>query len=288
MSPKTCSPLFSGVCLIIVIISIFFISCPVSGNDEPHPCLIFDNVDEIPGYQLRNLVPWSVWERSILRNADLYLDLDFSDPNWASHNKISYRSKFARELAFAYLITKDEKYAEKAKEALLNLGIGEQSPIIRASSLTQYGLTYDWMQLYLNKEDDMKIRDNYASLADLVYLELNSHGNNRDYIAFADYHGQAYPNLGVAGLVLSDYTNPNSLPLSSNPDNWTKAGTDYLFVNDELHSYNLPLISFGFDEESGKSLSGAYKAYVIDDFLWWFQIYSHYYNRNIFNDYPVT
>jgi len=288
MSPKTCSPLFSGVCLIIVIISIFFIPCPVSGNDESHPCLIFDNIDEIPGYQLRNLEPWSVWERSILRNADLSLDRIFLDLNWPSHNKICYRSKFASDLAFAYLITKDDKYGEKAKEALLNLGIGEQSPIIRASSLRGYGLAYDWMQPYLSESDDKIIRNKYAALADTVYLELNSNRKNKNYVSFSDYHGQAYPNVGIAGLVLADFTNPDNIPLQSTPDDWIKAGTDYLFVNDELHSYNRPLISFGFDEESGKNYLGAYKAYVIEDFLWWFQIYSHYYDRNIFDDYPVS
>jgi len=253
-----------------------------------HPSLLFNDISEVPGYQYRTESPWNSWEYSILRSADISISRDFSDPEWSSYDKISYRASFARDLALAYVITKDERYAEKAREALLNLNLGDQSPLSRAHALRDYAFAYDWVQPYLNENDDITIRDNYAEFADFVFLELNKGGEETDYVTFSDYHGQAYPNVGVAGLVLADYTNPNGLSLSSTPEDWINAGTDYLFVNDELHSYNLPLISFGFDEESGKSYLGAYKAYVIEDLLWWFQIYSHYYDRNIFDDYPVS
>ena len=94
--------------------------------------------------------------------------------------------------------------------------------------------------------------------------------------------------VGIAAAALSDYTNPNHLALSSTPDDWLKAGTDYLFVDDKLHSYNRSLFSFGFDEASGKHLNGAYKAYVIDDFAWWLQVYNHFYHVNPFEKYPAA
>ena len=105
---------------------------------------------------------------------------------------------------------------------------------------------------------------------------------------FADYHGQAYPDMGIAGAVLYDYTNPNHLLLSSTPSDWHKVGTDYLFVDDKLHSYGRSLFSFGFDEASGKYLNGAYKSYVLGDFEWWLQVYNHVYQQNPFDIYPAA
>ena len=117
---------------------------------------------------------------------------------------------------------------------------------------------------------------------------MTSINSNKDYISFPDYHGQAYPNVGVGGFALADFTNPDNIPMQSNPDDWISVGTEFLFVNDELHSYNRPLISFGFDEESGKNYMGYYKGYVIDDLIWLCQVYSNYYGHSIFEDYPVS
>ena len=94
--------------------------------------------------------------------------------------------------------------------------------------------------------------------------------------------------VGIAGAVLADFSNPNQLTLSSTPQDWQKVGTDYLFIDDKLHSYGRSLFSFGFDETSGKHLNGAYKAYVIDDFAWWLQIYNHVYQTNPFEKYPAA
>jgi hypothetical protein len=80
-----------------------------------------------------------------------------------------------------------------------------------------------------------------------VYKDLNDNGTTRNYVSFADYHGQAYPMVGIAGAALYDYTNPNKLPLSSTPADWKKVGTAYLFENDQLHSSGRSLFSFGFE-----------------------------------------
>ncbi|EHQ34326.1 PKD domain-containing protein [Methanoplanus limicola] len=253
-----------------------------------HPSLMFDDISEVPGYQYRTESPWNSWESYILQTADSYLTFDFSDPQWPTYDRILYRAAFTRDLGLGYQITKDEKYAEKTREALLNIGLGSQSSWERAKAVRDYSLAYDWVQPYLNDTDDRVIRNKLAELANIAYLDLNENGANRDYVTFSDYHGQAYPSIAVAGLVLEDFTNPDNIPLQSSPEDWKKTGTDYLFINDELHSYNKPLIEFGFDSESGKNYLGAYKSYVIADLLWWFQIYSHYYDRNIFDDYPVS
>lgn len=274
--------------LITILLVFSLIPVMVSGATESHPSLLFNDIKETPGYQHRTESPWSNWEQSIINSATNSLSRNFQNSKWTSYNRISNRAQFASELALAYQITKDAKYAIKAKESLLNLEKGDALyKMDRSDALRGYSLTYDWIQPYLDPSSDSVIRNKLALLADAVYKDLNDGGTKPDYISFADYHGQAYPSIGFAGLVLYNYTNPNKIPLSSSPPDWLKAGTEYLFVNDKLHSYNRPLFSFGFDE-AGKHLNGEYKSYVIDDFIWWFQAYSHFFAKNIFNEYPVA
>ena len=277
-----------GFILLAFIAFISSISSAAATSEVSHPSLIFDDISEVPGYQYHTEEPWKFSEKVVLSGANNSLSRDFSDPEWSSYDKIIYRARFVRNLGLAYQITKDEIYAEKAREGLLNIGLGEQAAWSRACSLRDYGLAYDWIQPYLNESDDRIIRNKYATLADTAYFELNKYGEKLDYIAFADYHGKAYPNVGIAGIVLADFTNPDNIPLQSGPDDWVKVGTKYLFVNDKLHSYNKALIDFGFDSESGKSYSGAYKGYVVQELIWWFQIYNKHYERSIFDDYPVS
>ncbi|MBT8507611.1 hypothetical protein AZH53_04155 [Methanomicrobiaceae archaeon CYW5] len=274
---------------VIIGLLIISLAIPAIASAAAHPNLLFNDINEVPGYQYSSSAPWSTWKAVIINSADASLSRDFSDPNWATYNRISYRSGFASDLGLAYQITKDNKYLEKARQALLNLDVGDVPyEMDRAVALRGYALAYDWVQPGLSAADDNIIRDKLAVLADRTYRDLNGDGAKTTYVSFADYHGQAYPSVAIAGLALEDYTNPNNLALKSGPDDWTRAGTDYLFENDELHTYNRPLISFGFDEASGKHLLGAYKNYVIDDLLWWFQVYSNHYDKNILDDYPVA
>jgi hypothetical protein len=273
--------------LFLIIISLaVFIASPVMA--QVHPLLLFNDIRDTPGYQHRTISPWSGYEGSIVWNADNSLTRDFTK-TLPSYDREIYRGWLAYNLGLAYQITKNPSYAAKGAEALMSIGVGA-SPynVDRSTALGGYSLAYDWIQPTLDSTNDTIIRDKLATLADTVYKELNNNGADRDYIAFADYLGQAYPFVGIAGYALSDYTNPNHLALSSTPANWTKVGTDYLFVNDQLHDYGRSLFSFGFDESSGKHLSGAYKAYVIEPFLWWLQVYSHYTGNNIFDVYPAT
>lgn len=276
--------LFSiGIMLFFFIGQIFALAAPIS-----HPSLLFNDIMQTPGYQHRSENPWNSWEKAIVASADSSLSRNFYNSNWSTYDRISYRASFAETLALAFQITKKTAYAEKAKEALLNLEVGTSIyNQDKALALSDYSLAYDWVQIYLDPANETIIRDKLASLANTVYKNLNADGTNLNYIAFADDHGQAYPVMGIAGIALQDYTNPNKIPLTSTPSDWLKVGTEYLFVNDKLHNYNRSLFSFGFDD-SGKHLSGAYKAYIIDDYVRWFQVYSNFYGKNIFDEYPVA
>jgi hypothetical protein len=202
---------------------------------------------------------------------------------------MTYRASFARDFGLAYQITKKPTYALKAKEALLNMDVGTVSYNgDRANALGDYALAYDWVQPTLDPATDMIIRDKLATLADRVYKDLNGGGTSMTAIDYAGYHGQAYPLMGVAGAALYDYTNPNHLALKSTPADWKKVGTEYLFENDKLHSYGRSMFSFGFDEDSGKHLTGAYKSYVINQLALWFQVSDHVYGENLLEKYPTA
>ena len=269
---------------------VIFFYFPLVNAAQPvvHPALLFDNIQETPGYQYSSHEPWQSYSAEILSNADNAMDFDFSG-SLGSHDRIFYRASYARDLGLAYQITKRQEYAKKAEEALLHLDVGTaDAKIDKAEAVGGFSFAYDFIQPTLDSSSDSIIRDKLATLADSTYYDLNDGGNSSDYVTFADYHGGAYPNLGIVGAVLQDYTNPNKLPLSSTPDDWHKVGTDYLFIDDKLHNYGRSLFSFGFDEASGKHLNGAYKAYVIEDYQWWMQVYNHFYHENPFDKYPVA
>ena len=287
---------------LLVAFGLFFlfmvVPCVAAGGPTTgHPYLLFHGISEVPGYQYRTIEPWKGWEKSIISGANGSLTRNFSS-NLGSYNHISSRGELARDLGMAYQITKNYQYALKAREALLKMEtgtIGEagSNAEVRAKNdkveaLAGYSLAYDWVQPTLDPATDIIIRDKLATIADAVYKDLNDNGSNPGYISFSDHLGQAYPTMGVASAVLYDYTNPNHLPLSSTPSTWHRVATEYLFEKDLLHSYNRSLFSFGFDEASGKHLSGAYKSYVMDEFALWFQVSNHVYNENLLNKYPAA
>ncbi len=192
----------------------------------------------------------------------------------------------ARDLGMAYQITKDVKYATKAKEALLNIHkTTADDKFYKAEGLSYYCLAYDFIQPTLDSANDIIIRDRLATLSDSVYKDLTIDGAH--YITFADYHGRAYPALGVAGAALYDYTNPNRLSLSSTPTDWHKVGTDYLFENDVLHSLDTSLLGFAYDD-AGKYSAAAYKEYTASDFVLWLQVSRHAHNENLLEIYPLA
>jgi hypothetical protein len=279
-----------GFFFIFVLLAILVVipSVPAAVPATGHPYMLFHDIRETPGYQYRTIAPWSGWQAGVLATADRALKYSFAG-TIVNYNRVNYRGGFARDLGLAYQITKKPVYAQKAREALLNLNIGTVTvKTDQAIALGSYALAYDFVQPTLDPATDMKIRDKLATLANKVYKDLNENGASRNYVSFADYHGQAYPMVAVAGAALYDYTNPNRLPLSSTPADWHRVGTDYLFENDLLHSSGRSLFSFGFEESSGKNYLGAYKSYITDDFAIWFQVAYHTYGENLFDQYPAA
>jgi len=280
-----------GLLVTGAILAIFIF--PTSAAAMTHPMLLFDSIEETPGYQYRTSQPWSGWEGAIRTNANTGLTRDFSNPMWTDspYNRLLYRAGYARDLGLMYQITGEQQYATKALEALENIGVStvsEGSRFDRMQAIPNYAIAYDCIQPTLAAATDGRIRDKLAAYIDRGYRDLNEDGTNLAYVTFADFHGQAYPNVATASLVLADYTNPNNIDLAGNPQEWLKCGTDYLFEDDLLHNHHRSLFSFGFDEVSGKHLLGGYKSYVNENFVLWFQSYSNVYGHSIFLDYPVA
>ncbi|HXX54559.1 MAG TPA: putative Ig domain-containing protein, partial [Methanoregula sp.] len=250
-----------------------------------HPYMLFRDISKVPGYQNQAQDPWKTWQSQVITASNGYLSDNFAG-NLGSYDRISYRAQFAEYLGLSYQITKNAAYAQKGKEALLNMSVGStEATADDGLALEGYSLAYDWIQPSLDKATDMKIRDNLATLADKVYKDTTTNG--KGYIDFPDLHGHLYPALGMASAALSDYTNPNKLALSSGPSDWYHFGTDYLFVNDLQHTYGNSLFAHASDP-TGKDLLGAYKAYTVDDLSTWFQVCYNAYGINLMSTYPVA
>ena len=277
--------------LIIIGFALLFLipSVAASGPTTGHPYLLFHDISEVPGYQYQTQDPWKSWGSDIKISADGALKKNFSG-NLGVYDRVMYRAGFARSLGLMYQITKKETYALKAREALLAMDVGTvEYKVDRALALGDYSLAYDWIQPTLDPANDTIIRDKLATLSDKVYKDLNADGTRLGALDYSGHLGMAYPLMGVASAALYDYTNPNNLALSSTPADWHKVGTEYLFENDKLHDTGgRSLFSFGFDEDSGKHLTGAYKSYVINQLALWFQVSNQAYGENLLEKYPAA
>ena len=87
----------------------------VSAGSIVHPALLFDSIQDTPGYQYNTTNPWKSYQNEILRSAGNEMGYNFSG-SLGNYDRIMYRGSFARDLGFAYQITKNAKYAEKAEE----------------------------------------------------------------------------------------------------------------------------------------------------------------------------
>jgi hypothetical protein len=272
-----------------LIISLLFIPAfTLAATPVSHPALLFHDISETPGYQNRTEQPYKGYESQSIGAGNNVLKMNFSGDLAGGYNRVSYRGDFAMKTAFAYQITTDPRYAAKAKEALENLDVGTVTfPTDKALALGSYSLAYDWIQPTLDPASDSEIRDKLALMADSVFQSLNDNGQKPAYIDFPDFQGQAYPMMGIAAAALSDYTNPNHVALSSTPDDWLKVATEYLFVDDELHTFNQSLLNANFDS-AGVDSGGSYKSYIIQPFAWWLQVYNHFYHVNPFEKFPKS
>jgi hypothetical protein len=122
-------------------------------------------------------------------------------------------------------------------------------------------------------------------LTDYVY---NDSTTDPGAIDFLDYSGPGFLTVGLAGYVLSDYTNPNSLTLGTNASWWKKCGEDFMWVNDLTHTlYQGKPLAYSCIDDNGFDHMGAYLVYYYDDMIIWGYAYKHQYDESPCVAYPL-
>lgn len=142
---------------------------PVLPAGEVHPSLYF-TADEVPTLQARmDMSPYSEWWAEILSKADSYLGQDLSSTGVTEDE----RSKGAKTCAFAHILTQDQQYLDKAREALLSMwthsGSDNRRMLDASYHLQSYCEAYDWIQSTLDPSQDNSIRVKLATEAERFY-----------------------------------------------------------------------------------------------------------------------
>ena len=237
---------------------------------KTHPSLLFSDITQTPGYRYRTREPWATWEN--------YIHIA------RTSNMVSG--------AMDHLIFGTSEGLTYSKNALINFQRtpGDGRNVQRVYELNDVIFAYDLIQPEFTASEDKTVRDKIAELADQVYFDLNHYDSlttiDND-IQCVDYHFKAYSLLGITGMLMDDYTG-TALPHGSTPQKWLAAGTDYLFVSDPLHDRNgASLFSACVNSQGVDLVAGDYRGYYYPELMSLAQVYSHYYNRNMLDDYPI-
>ncbi|ADC66048.1 hypothetical protein Ferp_1908 [Ferroglobus placidus DSM 10642] len=135
-----------------------------------YPYMLFSDVSEIPIVKYKDVEPYKSWRKLLIGRANSYLDDDLT--------YASYKGRKILALAFAYLLTGDEKYAEKAAEALLTAGKevedktiygGKEHIYLRAEkNALYYALAFDFLREYLYKTNKTQYHTIESKLAEIA------------------------------------------------------------------------------------------------------------------------
>jgi hypothetical protein len=175
---------------------------------EQHPCLLFtpEQIDHIRQRTLRE--PYAQWWRHVLRRAQAGLRKNLSDPRLEE----TTRAFAAKSCAFAYAVTGEISFLEKAREGLLHIspppsvtspeggkrgqGWGDW---VRASALMLiYCATYDLVAQDLSAEDRRIVVNRIAAETDQLYRNLKFAPLNNHRIVMAAA-------VGTAALTIPSY-----------------------------------------------------------------------------------
>ena len=142
---------------------------PVLPTGEVHPSLYFQSED-LPLLNERvETIPYAGWWAEVVSKSNSYLGRDLTSPDLSEEE----RSKGAKACAFAYVVTADHAYANKAKEALSAMwaspGSDDRRMLEAAYHLQNYCEAYDWIQVTLSSSNDSIVRTKLALEAERFY-----------------------------------------------------------------------------------------------------------------------
>ena len=205
---------------------------------EQHPSLLF-TADDIPELKERiQREPYATWWQTVLSRAESTPD-SFSDER--------SKARFAKSLAFAYLMTDDVAHAERAVELLEEMqfppragDLGE--PHNEGEVVAIYAVAYDMIHDFVAAdaqsleeirtilaEEAQRLYDGIVILvipipflADIV-IRLHETPDPRDLgvLHLDNWHIRAYGGLGLAALALSDHAG-----LGNTPQEWSDRAFD--------------------------------------------------------------
>ena len=215
--------------LSLVLVLLFGTNLPGGAQKLPaevHPSLLF-SAGDIPTLKDRiTRQPYSIWWKTVLDRAN-------SIPTSIADERT--KARYAKSAAFAFLMTDDTVYAEKAKELLLDMkfpprggDLGE--PHNEGEVVAIYAVAYDMLHNYLQGSPLTEIRKILAEEAQRLHkglvifevnlglkkikLRLHETPDPRDpgTLHLDNWHVRAYGGLGLAAMALSDYTGEDNSP----------------------------------------------------------------------------
>ncbi|MFQ6088644.1 MAG: heparinase II/III family protein [Candidatus Methanofastidiosia archaeon] len=196
-----------------------YATTPVLPEKEIHPSLFFYS-NEVESLRKRvEKEPYNNWYSYFKRLVDKsYLYEDYTK-KWLPDE----RGKAAYGLAFIYVIEGDERYLEKAKEALFNIDKeAEYSSEDIALYFTIEGLkwsaiAYDWLYNDLSQVENEKIRGFLEKRADELISILEYKYNGR---IFTNYGIKIESSVGLVALAMSE--NPKAYDWLDKSLNYSK------------------------------------------------------------------
>ncbi len=229
---------------------------------EVHPGLLF-GAEEVPLLKERiQREPYATWWQIVRDRAD-------STPPTFSEERTKVR--FAKALAFAWLMTDDAAYADRALEVMQRVAFPPRGgdlgqPHNEGEVVAQYAVAYDMLHQYAAQNDAVALAEMRAILAEeadrlwegivisevdlgLVTLKIRLHETPH----IDNWHIRAYGGLGLAAMTLSEYTGSQAAP-----QDW--ADRAFEMVKGSL--------DFQIDEQDGGYAEGPfYSRYAADVYL---------------------
>jgi len=203
------------------------------GETEQHPGLLFTGDEVLELKERIQREPYSTWWQTVLARAE-------STP--ASFTEERSKARFAKSLAFAYLMTDDDAYAQRAVEVLKQMqfpprggDLGE--PHNEGEVVAIYAIAYDMIHNFMadDAESLAEIRTILAEEAQRLYdgiviltipvpffddivIRLHETPDPRDLseLHLDNWHVRAYGGLGLAALALSEHAG-----LGNTPQDWS-------------------------------------------------------------------
>jgi len=234
---------------------------------ERHPSLLFTD-DQISVLKERiSREPYATWWRTVSTRAES-APATFSDER--------SKARYAKSLAFAYLMTDDATLADRAVDLLLDMKFPPRSgdlgePHNEGEVVAIYAIAYDMLHTYLEDQPESltEVRTILAEEAarlrkGIVIVDLGFLGKirlhqtpdprNLSITHLDNWHIRAYGGLGLAALALADHAGLDG----KTPQDWL----------DRAHDLVTRSIAHQVDETDGGYAEGPfYSRYAADVYL---------------------